>query len=282
MGPPGCWGRGKIIREDVSGDCGETGRPDRPGVRVGRGVRPPRSARTPGTGQGARVEPERAGPGGRRAEEGKELTGQRTRGSAGLSRRRGRRDGGPHRDPRGNLTARRPRARPVGGHGRRGRDSGSSARTGRGRDGGPGRTVDPNAATRRRPAGPGRGGAASAAPRRGAGTGRPGGARRGRELVDTAGVAGLGAVRSLATIDPLPTADAVVVVTDATQEFTAPEMALLRQAVALCPNVVCVVTRTDARPEWRRIVSLNRGHLAAAGVEPRVFRSPPRSRSWPS
>jgi GTPase SAR1 family protein len=93
----------------------------------------------------------------------------------------------------------------------------------------------------------------------------------GLELVDTAGVGGVGAVRSLATIDLLPTADAVVVVTDATQEFTAPEMALLRQAAALCPNVVCVVTRTDACPEWRRIVSLNRGHLAAAGLEAPVF-----------
>src|SRR3954468_533536 len=93
----------------------------------------------------------------------------------------------------------------------------------------------------------------------------------GLELVDTAGVGGVGAVRSLATIDLLPTADAVVVVTDATQEFTAPEMALLRQAAALCPNVVCLVTRTDACPEWRRIVSLNRGHLAAAGVEAPVF-----------
>src|SRR4051812_13765860 len=97
----------------------------------------------------------------------------------------------------------------------------------------------------------------------------------GLELVDTAGVGGVGAVRSLATIDLLPTADAVVVVTDATQEFTAPEMALLRQAAALCPNVVCLVTRTDACPEWRRIVSLNRGHLAAAGGGGPAFSGPP-------
>jgi GTPase SAR1 family protein len=93
----------------------------------------------------------------------------------------------------------------------------------------------------------------------------------GLELVDTAGVGGVGAVRSFATIDLLPTADAVVVVTDATQEFTGPEMAFLRQAAALCPNVLCAVTRTDTCPDWRRIVALNRRHLAEAGIEAAVF-----------
>jgi hypothetical protein len=89
--------------------------------------------------------------------------------------------------------------------------------------------------------------------------------------VDTAGVGGVGGVRSLAAIELLPTAAAVLVVTDATQEFTAPEMAFLRSAAALCPNVVCVVTKTDASPEWRRVVELDRAHLARAGVEAPVF-----------
>ena len=89
----------------------------------------------------------------------------------------------------------------------------------------------------------------------------------GLEIVDTAGVGGVGGVRSLAAIELLPTAAAVLVVTDATQEFTAPEMAFLRSAAALCPNVVCVVTKTDASPEWRRVVELDRAHLARAGVE---------------
>ena len=93
----------------------------------------------------------------------------------------------------------------------------------------------------------------------------------GLEIVDTAGVGGVGGVRSLAAIELLPTAAAVLVVTDATQEFTAPEMAFLRSAAALCPNVVCVVTKTDASPEWRRVVELDRAHLARAGVEAPVF-----------
>jgi tRNA U34 5-carboxymethylaminomethyl modifying GTPase MnmE/TrmE len=93
----------------------------------------------------------------------------------------------------------------------------------------------------------------------------------GLEIVDTAGVGGVGGVRSLAAIELLPSAAAVLVVTDATQEFTAPEMAFLRHAAALCPNVICVVTKTDAAPEWRRILELDRSHLAVAGVEAPVF-----------
>ncbi|MGY1617833.1 dynamin family protein [Geodermatophilus sp. SYSU D00691] len=93
----------------------------------------------------------------------------------------------------------------------------------------------------------------------------------GLQLVDTPGVGGVGAARVLGTLDLLPTADAVVVVTDASQEFTAPEMAFLRQAVALCPHVVCVVTKVDATPHWRRIVDLDRGHLQVQGLEIPVF-----------
>jgi hypothetical protein len=93
----------------------------------------------------------------------------------------------------------------------------------------------------------------------------------GLELVDTPGLGGVGAVASLAALDLLPGADAVVVVTDATQEFTAPEMTFLEQAAALCPNVVCVVTKTDVTPGWRTIVDLDRGHLADRGVAAPVF-----------
>src|SRR4051794_6056883 len=78
----------------------------------------------------------------------------------------------------------------------------------------------------------------------------------GLELVDTAGVGGVGAQRALRTVDLLPTADAVLLVSDASQEFTAPEMAFLEQAVALCPTVVCVLTKTDACPHWREVAEL--------------------------
>jgi Dynamin family len=93
----------------------------------------------------------------------------------------------------------------------------------------------------------------------------------GLELVDTPGLGGVGAVASLAALDLLPDADAVVVVTDATQEFTAPEMTFLEQAAALCPNVLCAVTKTDVAPDWRTVVELDRDHLARRDVEAPVF-----------
>jgi predicted GTPase len=93
----------------------------------------------------------------------------------------------------------------------------------------------------------------------------------GLELVDTAGVGGVGIAHSLATVDLLPTADAVVVVSDASQEFTAPEMALLDQAVGLCPTVVCVLTKTDVCPDWRTVEEIDRRHLADRGLDAPLF-----------
>jgi hypothetical protein len=93
----------------------------------------------------------------------------------------------------------------------------------------------------------------------------------GLELVDTAGVGGVGMVRALRTVDLLPSAAAVVLVSDASQEFTAPEMAFLEQARALCPTVVCVLTKTDACPQWRAVADLDRAHLAARGIDAPVL-----------
>lgn len=93
----------------------------------------------------------------------------------------------------------------------------------------------------------------------------------GLELVDTPGLGGVGAVASLTALDLVPGADAVVVVTDVTQEFTAPEMTFLEQAAALCPNLVCAATKTDVAPDWRAIVELDRRHLAGRGIDAPVF-----------
>ncbi|MGI8647593.1 MAG: Isoniazid-inducible protein iniA [Acidimicrobiales bacterium] len=89
----------------------------------------------------------------------------------------------------------------------------------------------------------------------------------GLELVDTPGVGGLNSVHGAATMTALPSADAVLLVSDASQEYTAPELDFLRQAVKVCPNVACILTKTDLYPEWRRIAELDRGHLAAAGID---------------
>ncbi|MGY1743731.1 MULTISPECIES: dynamin family protein [unclassified Blastococcus] len=93
----------------------------------------------------------------------------------------------------------------------------------------------------------------------------------GLEVVDTPGVGGVGAAQSLLTVDLLPSADAVVVVSDASQEFTAPEMDFLQRAAALCPTVVCVLTKTDVAPAWRTVLELDRAHLAGRDVDAPVF-----------
>ena len=67
----------------------------------------------------------------------------------------------------------------------------------------------------------------------------------GLQIVDTPGVGGLRSVHGAATMAALPAADAVLLVSDASQEYTAPELEFLRQAIRLCPNVVCVLTKID-------------------------------------
>ena len=86
-------------------------------------------------------------------------------------------------------------------------------------------------------------------------------------LVDTPGVGGLGSAHGAATMSALPTADAVVLVSDASQEYSAPELEFMSAAMKLCPNVGCVVTKTDLYPHWRRIVELDEGHLRSAGID---------------
>jgi Dynamin family len=90
-------------------------------------------------------------------------------------------------------------------------------------------------------------------------------------LVDTPGVGGLGSAHGAATMSALPSADAVLLVSDAAQEYTAPELEFLDAAMKLCPNVACVLTKTDLYPHWRRIEELDRGHLRRAGVDAEIF-----------
>ncbi len=86
-------------------------------------------------------------------------------------------------------------------------------------------------------------------------------------LVDTPGVGGLGSTHGAVTAAAMPMAEAVIFVTDAGQEFTAPELEFLEATRQLCPNVVCLVTKTDFYPAWRRIRDLNEGHLERLGID---------------
>lgn len=86
-------------------------------------------------------------------------------------------------------------------------------------------------------------------------------------VVDTPGVGGIGSAHSAETLAALPTADAVLLISDAAQEYSAPEIDFLRQARKLCPTVACVLTKIDLYPQWRQVAELDRAHLLAADID---------------
>jgi hypothetical protein len=86
-------------------------------------------------------------------------------------------------------------------------------------------------------------------------------------VVDTPGLGGLGSAHAAASLAATSMADAVLFVTDASQELTQTEIEVIRRARELCGTVACVVTKTDFHPMWRRIRELNEGHLKALGGE---------------
>lgn len=85
-------------------------------------------------------------------------------------------------------------------------------------------------------------------------------------VVDTPGVGGIGSAHA-STLASLPSADAVLLISDAAQEYSEPEMDFLRQALKLCPNVACVLTKTDLYPQWRHVAELDRKHLEREGID---------------
>lgn len=89
----------------------------------------------------------------------------------------------------------------------------------------------------------------------------------GLEIVDTPGVGTLTSGYAGATASALPAADALLFVSDASRELTAPELAFLTTALRSCPNAACIITKTDAHVEWPRIVEIDRGHLHRAGLD---------------
>ncbi|AMO63497.1 dynamin family protein [Mycolicibacterium phlei] len=90
--------------------------------------------------------------------------------------------------------------------------------------------------------------------------------KNGLAFVDTPGVGGHGQPHLSATLGLLPDADAVLMCSDTSQEFTEPEMTFMRQAFEICPVATIVATKIDLYPHWRQIVEVNRGHLQRAGL----------------
>ncbi|WAM16809.1 Isoniazid-inducible protein iniA [Rhodococcus sp. JS3073] len=85
-------------------------------------------------------------------------------------------------------------------------------------------------------------------------------------LVDAPGFSGHAPARAADTLALVPTAGAVLFVSDASQEYTEPEIALLTQVHQLCPMVICVVNKIDFYPRWAHIQKANRTHLQNADL----------------
>ena len=90
----------------------------------------------------------------------------------------------------------------------------------------------------------------------------------GLRLVDSPGVGGIDSSTALTTLSALASAHAVLVVSDASQELTEPEVQLLKHAMRISPNVAGVLAKTDLYPDWREIERIDRRHLRHVGEMP--------------
>ena len=90
----------------------------------------------------------------------------------------------------------------------------------------------------------------------------------GLRLVDSPGVGGPESMRSLSTLSALSTAHAMLLVSDASQEYTEPEVQLIKHALRVSPNVSAVLSKTDIYPQWRQIERIDVSHLDEVGHIP--------------
>lgn len=88
----------------------------------------------------------------------------------------------------------------------------------------------------------------------------------GLAFIDTPGVGGHGQPHLSATLGVLPDADAVLMISDTSQEFTEPEMRFIRQGLEICPVALIVATKIDLYPHWRDVMRANAEHLRRAGI----------------
>jgi hypothetical protein len=93
----------------------------------------------------------------------------------------------------------------------------------------------------------------------------------GLDLVDTPGVGGITSLHQAATLSTLPTADAVLFVSDAARSYTAREVDFIASITAANPIVAAVVTKVDFYPHWRRIVADNEGQLRTVARDAPIF-----------
>lgn len=89
-------------------------------------------------------------------------------------------------------------------------------------------------------------------------------------LVDTPAVNSTGPLRTASTFAALASADAVLMISDATGELCSSELELLKEVTSVCPVVTVVLTKIDIVPRWRAVAERNRARLAAAGLRVKV------------
>jgi hypothetical protein len=85
-------------------------------------------------------------------------------------------------------------------------------------------------------------------------------------LIDTPGIYGADTAAAATVLELAAGADAVLFVSDASQEYTAPEIEFLAQVRQLCPTVLGVGTKIDQYARWTDIQDANRAHLDNAGL----------------
>ncbi|QIS23250.1 dynamin family protein [Nocardia terpenica] len=86
-------------------------------------------------------------------------------------------------------------------------------------------------------------------------------------LIDTPPVGGHGTAGAAAVLGLVPTADAVLVLSDASAELTEPEVEFLRQVRELCPAVALLLSKIDLYPHWRQVLQADREHLCRHRLE---------------
>ncbi|MFC7342349.1 dynamin family protein [Saccharopolyspora griseoalba] len=95
--------------------------------------------------------------------------------------------------------------------------------------------------------------------------------QNGLALMDTPGVGSVSSFLTSTTLSVVAEADALLMVSDATQELTTNELTFLKQATSLCPNIALVMPKIDRTPHWRKVMEVNKKHLGNAGVSAKIF-----------
>jgi hypothetical protein len=87
--------------------------------------------------------------------------------------------------------------------------------------------------------------------------------RQGLVFVDFPGVGGLGSFAGVLALAALPSADAVLMVSDAAQELTVTEFDLVQRLATGGVPLALVKTRIDLHPEWRRVLAADMARVAS-------------------